>query len=261
MRILYFSDLHIEHRQVDFRLPSIDVEFDVAVIAGDVDKPLNKALAWIACERTEGALKGRPVVYVPGNHEFYDASLSMDLTEAMKDAARLGIHLLAPGAVTIGDVRFVGATLWTDYNLSGSAESIKIAAQLTLDDHKRIMFDTGEDREPFTADRALQLHKRDRRFIERELSEPFNGKIVVVTHHAPHPGSVTRQGDPLSAAFASDLSTMIEVLEPSLWIHGHDHGEHHYSVGKTLIVTNQHGYLRDGVSQNPEFRYDKILEL
>lgn len=260
MRILYFSDLHNEHRDPDFRFPEIDVDFDVAVLAGDIDKPIDKALAWIAHERDHGALKKRPVIYVPGNHEFYDAALAMDMSEAMEHASQLGIHLLAPGVVTIGEVRFIGATLWTDYALNGQAEVAKIAAQLSLDDHKRIAFGTAASNEPFTADHAARLHKRDRRFIEDKLSE-ISSKVVVVTHHAPHRNSVVRTGDPLSAAFASDLSTMIEVLEPTLWIHGHDHGSHHYRVGETLIVTNQHGYLRDGASQNPEFRFNKVVEI
>lgn len=40
--------------------------FDVAVVAGDVHMSLVRALGWLA-----DRLPGVPVVYVPGNHDFW----------------------------------------------------------------------------------------------------------------------------------------------------------------------------------------------
>ncbi len=41
-------------------------------------------------------------------------SIAEELEEARRLARRNGVHLLMDEAVTIQDVRFLGATLWTD---------------------------------------------------------------------------------------------------------------------------------------------------
>ena len=68
--------------------------FDVAVIAGDVDVPLTHSLLWIA-ERFPGI----PVVYTPGNHDFYVADSGSYTMIEQIDAGRelaykLGINYL-----------------------------------------------------------------------------------------------------------------------------------------------------------------------
>jgi len=256
MRILPISDLHLEHGPIPGEMASIIADFDVVVLAGDVSSPLAEAVAWIARERDRGAFNGRPVVYVPGNHEFYHGLLAVDLTAQMRDARAAGVPLLAPGSAAIDGVRFVGATLWTDYRLNGDPAGGRIAAEHGLNDHRLIRFDEGKRATRFTSAEALALHRRDLAFIEDELARPFAGPTVVVTHHAPHPGSVAAKykGDPLSAAFASDLSATIERYAPDLWIHGHDHGSHDYQVGATRVLSNQAGYpTHFGARENLRF--------
>jgi hypothetical protein len=78
----------------------------------------------------------------------------------------------------------------------------------------------------------------------RTLAIPFDGPTVVVTHHAPHPDSVARrfENDPLTPAFVSDLSEVIDRWQPALWFHGHTHDNFDYRVGATRIVCNPKGY-------------------
>ena len=45
-------------------------------------------------------------------------------TQIAKECTEAGIHLLDPGTVRIGDVRFIGATLWTDLLLEGMADEV-----------------------------------------------------------------------------------------------------------------------------------------
>jgi len=73
---------------------------------------------------------------------------------------------------------------------------------------------------------------------------PFAGATVVVTHHAPHPGSLHARykADLLSPAFISDLTAVIESGRPDLWVHGHTHHTFDYTVGPTRIVCNSRGY-------------------
>ncbi|MGT2431915.1 hypothetical protein ACU4HD_30445 [Cupriavidus basilensis] len=47
----------------------------------------------------------------------------------------------------------------------------------------RHVITTGEG-VPFSAERAEDEHKRARGWLDAALSEPFDGKTVVVTHHA-----------------------------------------------------------------------------
>ena len=261
MRILEMSDIHLEFGP--FSLPDDITDFDVAVFAGDISRPISSAIEWIDIQR-RSALKGRPAIFVPGNHEFYGTEIGAALREGKALAQTAGIHLLAPGAVIIGGARFVGGTLWTDYNLLGDARSARRAALSGMNDHRRITVVEAGRRMPFRPVHALSLHRQDLAFITQTLEEPFDGPTVVATHHAPHSKSVQPQyeGDPLSPAFASDLCNVIERYQPALWIHGHDHGSHDYRVGLTRVVSNQAGYPKgEGARENPRFDPRLVLDL
>jgi len=80
-------------------------------------------------------------------------------------------------------------------------------------------------RRSFAPADALELHRQSRAWLEGELAKAFAGPTVVVTHHAPHPNSVESRfrADPVTPAFVSDLSLLIERWQPHLWIHGHTH--------------------------------------
>jgi Icc-related predicted phosphoesterase len=110
---------------------------------------------------------------------------------------------------------------------------------------------------------AAAEHRLDRAFLNSELDRWHDGTTVVVTHHAPHPGSVQRrhQGSPLSPAFASDLSELIIPYQPEVWIHGHDHGCHDYQVGETRIFSNQAGYPNGRARENSGFNPLAVIQV
>lgn len=264
MKLLVLSDLHIEFLPDGYRLPPIAADFDAVVLAGDIYRPLKRSLEWIARERDGGAFNGRPVILVPGNHEFYKSHVAREMPEADELARTLGVSLLAPGATTIDGVRFIGAMLWTNYALNGDARSAKMTAQADLNDHRLIRFVEGTRSTRFTPSHAEMLHRRDLAFIVDRLLERYAGPTVVVTHHAPHPGSVAARyaGQALTAAFASDLSEVILKHQPELWIHGHDHGSHDYLVGRTRILANQAGYPTSfGTRENPNFNPSLVVQV
>ena len=241
MRLLVISDLHLEF--APWRLPDDLPDFDVAIFAGDIDKPLTGSLMWLDYEMKNGPLKGKEVVLVPGNHEFYRENMTRQLAWG-RDRDAL-VAALGPAS------RFVGATLWTDYALLGDARAGRQAAGRSMNDHRFIAIDDDACDHIFTTADAVRLHQEDLAYLTARMEEPFDGQTVVVTHHAPHPGSVQPQhrGSELSPAFASDLTEVIERYEPALWIHGHDHGSHDYAVGATRILSNQAGYPRLGVGR------------
>src|SRR5476649_1602654 len=114
MRIQMASDLHLEYlerRFPDYRAVEHS-DADVLILAGDISartRALDLFSDW-PC----------PVIYVPGNHEFYDSSIDDVVTEfELRAAAYPNIHVLAPGGVEIAGVRFVGCTLWTDFDVFG----------------------------------------------------------------------------------------------------------------------------------------------
>src|SRR5882672_8697283 len=112
MKIQLFSDLHLEHshRHPPFALPAIDA--DVVVLAGDIDNG-TRAIDW-----AEKTFPDRTVLYVPGNHEYYDADFKT-AAAALRARARCSanVRLLDNDELTIDGVRFLGSTLWTDFAL------------------------------------------------------------------------------------------------------------------------------------------------
>ena len=55
----------------------------------------------------------------------------------------------------------------------------------------------------------------------------------------------------LNAAYASDLSAVIESGRPALWVHGLTHDSRDYLVGETHIVCNPRGYDDENVRFDP----------
>jgi Icc-related predicted phosphoesterase len=261
MRLLVLSDIHLEFGP--FALPEDLGEFDAAVFAGDVGRPITAAIRWVEQQR-RGPLKGRPTIFVPGNHEFYHGEIHLALREGQALAEQCAIHMLAPGCVVVGNVRFIGATLWTDFNLFGKSRTSRVAARHGMNDHRLIHIVENGRRRAFAPEHAVAIHRSELAFIMEQLSQPFDGATVVVSHHAPHPGSIQPKfrGDQLAPAYCSDLTRVIDQFQPELWIHGHDHGSHDYHVGRTRILSNQAGYTkRNGGRENPNFDPRLIVEV
>jgi len=238
MRIWTISDLHLEVEGLYAPLAVPDA--DVCVIAGDLTRPLAAGVRWIA----ENILPNMPVVYVPGNHEFYRSSVKEGTAEGIEEAKRHpDLHLLLDDFAVIGGVRFLGCSLWTDFRLMGQQPIAMEFARGLMNDYKTISW-RKHPWERLTPRHTLEMHEKSRTFLRSAMAIPFDGPTVVVTHHCPHPGSIhdKYRGDLLNAAFCSDLTDEIEMGRPELWIHGHTHHAFDYVVGETRIVCNPRGY-------------------
>lgn len=246
MKIWPLSDLHLEF--ADLRQPLAIPDADVCVIAGDLCRAPANGVHWLA----KHIAHAMPCVYVAGNHEFYKGSIKEALEDGRAAADRFpDVHFLENDSVVIDGVRFIGATLWTDYRIEGSPELAMRNARERINDHRQI----AKQRNPwqrFVPEAALRMHERSRRFIDTALkADPI--KTVVVTHHLPHALSIPPRfkGDLLNAAFASDLCDVIEAGRPALWVHGHTHDSCNYTVGDTRIVCNPRGYDDENVKFDP----------
>lgn len=250
-RILVLSDLHLELSSWDFpeRFPA----HDVAIFAGDVDVPLRNSVRKLARTMAYGALRGSQVVLVPGNHEYYRGEMESELAESRLEARDLGIHLLDCDELVIGDLRILGATLWTDYELYGDPKEAMKAARRSMNDHRLIV----RSGSIFSPDDALAIHRRHLAWLEERLGRT-HPRTVVVTHHGPTFSSVHPKyaGDALNPAFSSDLEALIRRHSPALWIHGHTHSSMDYTVGATRVLCNPKGYgprVAGGAPENPDF--------
>ena len=240
MRIQLASDLHLEWlaRNVPSeRLIERIADVDVLVLAGDIAKG-TQALELFADWPVQD------IIYVAGNHEFYGREWEATRAEIKSAARGTRFHFLDNESGVVNGVRFLGATLWTDFKLPGlgiDQASAMAAVQDALLDYKHINTAAG----PFHAEDTLRDHLVARAWLERELQVRHHGPTVVVTHHAPHPLSVHPRysGDPVNAGFVSDLSPLLDHAD--LWLHGHVHDSFDYRVGRARVVSNPAGYIRN----------------
>ena len=200
-KLAILSDIHTEFEAFD---PDILLEDnpDVVILAGDI----GVGTGGVAFAKT---LDPTPVIYVPGNHEYYRQQFFPNLNAMIAMGKGTNVRVLDGESVEIGGVLFVGATLWTDYALNGN--QVLALAECKLADQHYITYDGG----PFTTAMSLKEHRQAKRALvsELELYEGYEDKTVVVTHHAPHPNSIAPQyrdtDDRLTPAFCSDLSNLI----------------------------------------------------
>ncbi len=255
MKLWVLSDLHLEfdgplHKGRPQQCP----DADVCIVAGDLTNGVGNAIHWL----NDHVAPVMPVVFVAGNHEHYGNSLMEGLEWARVHAAECpDVHFLENDSIVLGGVRFLGATLWTDYALDGQSRKERSWAMATaegmLNDHKLVAWRTLPRYEAFTPLRAIELHERSRKFLRKSLQEPFDGPTVVVTHHAPHPNSVHPRwrDSALNPAFASDLSELMELYRPALWVHGHTHDSFDYLARDTRVLCNPRGYGSENRAFDP----------
>lgn len=247
MKLHILSDLHIEF--ADFEPPATNS--DVIVLAGDIGVGPG-GLEWAAAR-----LPDVPVIYVPGNHEYYNHDLR--LSDELKADAPDNIHVLNDEQAVVDDVRFIGCVMWTDFELFGQGEKFfsMQRARRAIEDFSSIR--NGDHL--FTPEDSITLHESSKAWLQAELAKPFNGKTVVVTHHLPSSRSVARRyaSDLLTPAFASNLEVLIEAGQPVLWIHGHTHDACDYEIHDTRVICNPRGY--PGEAYTAGFIAELVVEI
>ena len=257
MRIQLLSDLHLEvHPQF---APEPAAGADVLVLAGDIGSYQNGSLPQYASWPS-------PVIFVPGNHE-YDAQ---DWDEAharlRRICDRLGLIWLERDTAVLDGVRFVGTTLWTDYDaialLDDKVQAGDLGRLLKLRDKSFraanfYLSKTGGTRhgQPFLAEPMREQALVCQDWLRAALAQPFDGPTVAVTHFAPS----LRSSDPRyglvpgTAGFCNALDDLLPCAQ--LWLHGHLHTPVDYlaqgqradgSAWQCRVHANPLGYARKG---------------
>jgi hypothetical protein len=242
LRLWVLSDLSLDRFEgwSAGRIPPADV----AVVAGGITQGLVEAVGWLE----QHMRPHMPVIFVPGPLEYRGKILSDELERGRRAAAFADVRLLDGDRTDIEGVRFVGATLWTDFRLHGEErrEGSLQAANLHHD-HLRWIRLAPEERFHMRPWEAADLHARSLATLRRLLARPHDGPSVVVTHHAPHTLSVAPDafvgpgralGELLPASYASDLSALVERASPDLWVHGAVPEPVDYRLGRTRVLAN-----------------------
>lgn len=256
IKLAIYSDVHLEFGEP---WEPADMDFDVLVLAGDIHvgtKGFRLFRGWM----------DRWMLYVAGNHEFYGQNLPATIRELHglgAEGERVGSFFLEKSSVILDGVRFLGTTLWTDFELFGAdrqAEAMAAAEKVMTDYRKIVAIKDGPTKVMLAPQDTLRFHERAREWLTRELAKPFDGKTVVVTHHAPSLQSIAPRfrTDLATAAYASNLESLIEDHQPALWIHGHTHVACDYRIGATRVVANPKGYPGERFT---DFRQRLIVEV
>ena len=239
MRIHLLSDLHLElsaTRRAAFQPEVLDA--DVTVLAGDIDKG-PRVLEW-----ARATFPGH-VLVVAGNHEFYGGHLQRTI-QKMRAASCERVRFLERDEVVIDGVRFLGGTCWTDFSSTGKQGLARSIATQSMTDYRRIR--AGSNFRHLTTEDVLQENGAFRIWLEGKLAEPFAGKTVVVTHHAPlleyaYGPSFEFIGErhPLDAAYANDWDHLVRPPVVA-WLYGHTHVAVDQVVHGVRLVCNPLGY-------------------
>lgn len=247
MLIQVLSDIHTEAHKgpvVERR----NLVGDVIVMAGDICD----SSSFIAPELPTDV----PVIHVLGNHEYYNHSFSQNRINALQQEwianERPNVKILENQSLVVNGVRFLGTTLWTDL-LTEHGEFQGYNCRRGMNDFFVI---SGMSIASWLAANTVA-----KQWLKTQLETPFDGKTVVVTHHAPsyRSNAAVFANSDIRAGFCTSLDDMIRKYSDSiaLWVHGHTHSQQDYNIGSTRVVCNPHGYF----AENPRFSKKFLIEV
>src|SRR5215468_9604693 len=195
MRIVYFSDVHIEIRESQPAAPWSDTlplgfgpelstfvgAADLLILAGDIGRVHStRNVSPLSYAREAADFLGCGVVLVPGNHEYYRGCFREDRA-ALLAAGDRTVTVLDRGEASIArggaPLRILGATLWTDYAAAGDPAVAMAAAEREIYDHRLIRGSEGSGF--FSPVDALAEHRLSRTWLLRKLTEPADGPTLV----------------------------------------------------------------------------------
>jgi predicted phosphodiesterase len=278
LKIQLLSDLHLEAHPLWKAMPAPDA--DVLVLAGDIGS------YQVGSQLTDtdfglGRFSPRqgwptPVLFVPGNHEYDSFDFDLAHNRLYDTCERLGIVWLErktwiwpPTHAANTSVRFVGTTLWSDFDALTPLEtkpSNTPTSLLTLQLKARdkafraanyYLKKSGMTRldKPMLAHEVREQSLICQCWLADALAQPFDGQTVVVTHFAPslHSADPRYGRTPGTAGFCNALDRLLPQADA--WLHGHLHAPSNYRHLGCQVVANPLGYAR----KNEQTAFDPTL--
>jgi len=289
MKIAIASDVHLEFGDLILKN---EENADVLILSGDIcvaaDFRKSDPYGIVSYGKTERytdffircANEFKNVIYVAGNHEHYNGDYAETFTILRNYLGHIpNLHILDKEHVTLGNVTFIGGTLWTDMNaqdpvtlahirgvmndfriIQNSTEMVSYKTMVNaydadgnvkLDENGQPIQQAEFHKRParFTPEDTVQDHKKMLQYIQvttAMLGENTN-KYVVVGHHAPSKASTHPRYQTeviVNGAYSSRLDQFIlDNPQIKLWTHGHTHEDFDYMIGTTRVVCNPRGYI------------------
>lgn len=264
MKIQIVSDLHLEFADVNIQNQN---SADVLILSGDI-----MVASKVNLPQSEYGIRFRDflkrcsfqfphVIYVAGNHEFYDSGKFYGGLDELEAACKVhsNVYFLERSTKIIDDVLFIGGTLWTDMNKYDPLTMH--AVRDMMNDYRATVNDHAGYRRLKPAD-TVERHRETVEYIKQVVSENADKKCVVVGHHSPSYASIHpmyASEHIMNGAYHSDLSDiMLDNPQIKLWTHGHTHHCFDYMIGSTRVVCNPRGY--DGY-EDTGWDPNKIVEV
>lgn len=255
MKIQFASDLHLEFRENTELLAShpLPVVGDILVLAGDTN--VFKGKAWEKHPFFDWCSDNFQKTYlIPGNHEYYGRTELSERFDNYEYFLRPNVCYLNNRSVRVENVELFFTTLWTIIPPEEMA-----AVQMGLTDCYRIKFHG----RTFNAGDYITLYRQCTDWLSKALVYSEATHKVVITHHQPtlRISNPRFKSSPINSAFAVDMDDYIMHWQPEFWIYGHTHynGGNGYLIGKTMLLTNQLGYVRH--NENTSFNPEACIEL
>jgi len=265
MKIALASDLHLEFGDINL---NNERNAEVLILSGDIMiaqdlhdhphmdyNPYTPGALTDLGRRQQTALRFRDflkrcsfqfphVIYVAGNHEFYHGKFVGSLQDLRDECGKYpNVYFMEDNMRTIGDITFIGCTLWTDMN-KGDPLTLHAVADM-MNDYRIIRHD-GHGYSKLRPAHTAARHRNSVEYIRMMTEGKFDEKFAVVGHMSPSKMSThpKYQNDHLmNGAYSSDLSEFIlDHPQIKLWTHGHTHHKFDYMIGSTRIVCNPRGY-------------------
>jgi predicted phosphodiesterase len=280
MKIQVVSDLHLEFGPIVIENAGADVLIlsgDICV-ADDLDRNIPDFDPWTAGAvaklgaRQQAAIRYlnffqqvsddfAHVIYVAGNHEFYQGKWVKSLEILREVTARYpNIHFLENDIFKLEDVTFVGATLWTDMN---DHDPLTLHATNDMMNDFRVIRNDELGFTKLRPSHTVLRHRKTLGYISAVVEGKHDEKFVMVGHHAPSHMSINEHFKDqylMNGAYASDLSEFI-LDRPQIKVvtHGHMHDPSDYMIGDTRVVCNPRGYV--GEHRTTKFNPNFMVEI
>lgn len=283
MKIQLVSDLHLEFSDINI----VNNGADILILGGDImiaqdlhdhPEPVN-AIERSMIAHGQGLGRGQEkaqrfrdflkrvsfqfpqVIYIAGNHEYYHGKFPLAQDYLRKECNKFkNVHFLERNTFFYGDITFIGATLWTDFNKNDP--SSKFVAESNMNDYNVIRNSDKNFRKLKPMD-TFEEHIKTLNYISQMVKGREEDKFVVVGHHAPSKLSTKPRYEKdylLNGAYSSDLSEFIlDHPQIVLWTHGHTHDFFDYMIGSTRVVCNPRGY--EGYEADSNWNPSLIFEV
>lgn len=253
------SDLHTELWTADdfcslgLTIRDRTKDADIILLAGDIGAGGKSIFA------AHMLFPDKQVCLLAGNHEFYGNDHDSVIAEMEQAAAQFpNVHFLNRGVFQHDNIRIVGATLWTDFNLFGT-QPLSMTAASTRTHYTRGFrtpypdFWWIRDKNDFvTASQMLEWHVRDKEWLMLELDKPFDGHTVMMTHHAPVSFAVQEKHKtkPTTPCYASQFEEELLNKNIGTVVWGHTHHCVDVTIEQTRFISNQVGYTGRELQEN-----------